>query len=200
MPSPMCRVSGRAPTYTDYVELIFTFYRLLGWGMREITGYMEEYWQLHGLDIAVPSFGQLGERFATLTVPVQNRCQRVAERLARGESISLIVDATGMKFGRANAWHRQKYGRDAGRTPWRKVHLSTDPGMNIHALQVTKDKVSDEAGLSEVLAVNATVDCVIADGAYYSIAQGEAWSASGVLPVSTVGERGRSRSAGHALA
>src|ERR1700675_1307965 len=34
-------VSGREPTYTEgYIELIYTFYRLFGWGMRQITGYM----------------------------------------------------------------------------------------------------------------------------------------------------------------
>ncbi|KWZ58326.1 hypothetical protein WK57_17530 [Burkholderia ubonensis] len=97
--------------------------------------------------------------------------------------IELIVDSTGMNFGRASEWHRQKYGRDARRTPWSKVHLSIDPDMNIHAIAVTEDHVSDEAGLDAVLAVDANVDCVIADGAYYSIAQTEAWSSSGVLPV-----------------
>ncbi|WP_256253315.1 transposase, partial [Burkholderia ubonensis] len=96
--------------------------------------------------------------------------------------LSLIVDSTGMNFGRASEWHCQKSGRDASRTPWRKVHLSIDPDMNIHAIAVTEDHVSDEAGLDAVLAVDAHVDCVIADGAYYSIAQTEAWSSSGVLP------------------
>lgn len=177
-------VSGRAPTYTNaYIELIYTFYRLFRWAMRQITGFMEEYWRLRGLEIAVPSFGQLSERFATLPVPVQQRCQRVADRLANGEAISLIVDSTGMSFGRASEWHRQKYGRDARRTPWRKVHLSIDPDMNIHAISVTETTVSDAAGLHAVLAVDAPVDCVIADGAYYSIAQTEAWSSCGVLPV-----------------
>ncbi|MGC3030498.1 IS5 family transposase [Burkholderia sp. DN3021] len=177
-------VSGRTLTYTNaYIELIYTFYRLFGWAMRQITGLMEEYWRLRGLEIAVPSFGQFSERFATLAVPVRQRCQRVADRLANGEAISLIVDSTGMCFGRASEWHRQKYGRDASRTPWRKVHLSIDPEMNIHAIVVTEDDVSDEAGLDAVLAVDAPVDCVIADGAYYSIAQTEAWSACGVLPV-----------------
>jgi Transposase DDE domain len=161
-------VSGRNPTYTNaYVELIYIFYRLFGWGMRQTTGYMEEYWQLRGLDIAVPSFGQLSERFATLTVPVKHRCQRVAERLARGESIRLIVDTTGMKFGRANAWHRQKCGRDAGRTPWRKIHLSIDPGMNIHALQVTEDKVSGEAALNGAARVKVVVASVKQHEAVY---------------------------------
>ncbi|MGC3030440.1 IS5 family transposase [Burkholderia sp. DN3021] len=177
-------VSGRAPTYTNaYIELIYTFYRLFRWAMRQITGFMEEYWRLRGLEIAVPSFGQLSERFATLTVPVRQRCQRVANRLAQGEAISLIVDSTGMNFGRASEWHRQKYGRDASRTPWRKVHLSIDPDMNMPAIAVTETTVSDAAGLPAVLAVDAPVDCVIADGAYYSIAQTEAWSSSGVLPV-----------------
>jgi hypothetical protein len=37
-------VSGREPTYTSaYIELIYTFYQLFGWGMRQITGYMEDY-------------------------------------------------------------------------------------------------------------------------------------------------------------
>ncbi|OJB44887.1 hypothetical protein BGV60_29415 [Burkholderia ubonensis] len=141
---------------------------------------MEEPWRLRGLEIAVPSFWQLSERFATLTVPVQQRGERLADRLANGEAISLIVNSTGM--GRASEWHRQKSGRDASRTPWRKVHLSIDPDMNMHTISVTETTVS-AAGLHAVLAVDAPVDCVIADGAYSRIAQTEAWSSSGVPPV-----------------
>lgn len=33
------------------------------------------------------------------------------------------------------------------------------------------------------LAVHAIVDCVIAGGVYFNVAQTEAWSASGVLPI-----------------
>jgi hypothetical protein len=48
-------VSGREPTYTAaYIELIYTFYRLFGWGMRQTTGYMEDFWATRGLDIPVP--------------------------------------------------------------------------------------------------------------------------------------------------
>ncbi|MEN2473258.1 hypothetical protein [Burkholderia sp. GS2Y] len=39
------------------------FYRLFGWRMRQITSHMHEFWALRGLDIAVPSFGLLSERF-----------------------------------------------------------------------------------------------------------------------------------------
>lgn len=151
--------------------------------MPQMTGFMQEYWRLRGPDIPVPSFGQLSERFATLTVSVQQRCQQVADRLAKGETISLIVDSTGMNFGRASEWYRRKCGRDARQTPWRKVHLAIDPEMNVQAISVTGTEVSDVAELDAVLAVDANVDCVIADGAYYNIAQTEAWSSSGVLPV-----------------
>ncbi|WP_090812734.1 hypothetical protein [Paraburkholderia tuberum] len=43
--SPYVRgVSGRLPLYTRaYVELLYTFYRLFGWGMRQTTGYTEDY-------------------------------------------------------------------------------------------------------------------------------------------------------------
>jgi hypothetical protein len=67
-------VSGREATHTDaYIELIYTFYRLFGWGMRQITGRMEEFRAIRGLDIAVPSFGHLGDRFAALTISIRQR-------------------------------------------------------------------------------------------------------------------------------
>ena len=49
-------VSGQQATYqTAYVELIYTFYRLFGWGIRQITGYFEDLWRTRGLDIPVPA-------------------------------------------------------------------------------------------------------------------------------------------------
>jgi hypothetical protein len=55
--SPYTRgVSGRTSSYrAPYVELIYTFYRLFSWGMRQIAGYMQDYWKTLGLDIPVPS-------------------------------------------------------------------------------------------------------------------------------------------------
>jgi hypothetical protein len=146
-------VSGREPTYTDaYVQLIFTFYRLFGWGMRQITGYMEDYWASRGLDIAVPSFGQLSERFAALEPHVTQRCETVARRLARGENVSLIVDSTGLSFARASQWYEQKYRRRPARTPWRKLHLAIDADMNVHGVALTGTDVSDSEGLERLMA------------------------------------------------
>ncbi|WP_075553188.1 transposase [Candidatus Paracaedibacter symbiosus] len=36
-------VSGQQSTYTPaYIELIYTFYRLFDWGIRQITGFFED--------------------------------------------------------------------------------------------------------------------------------------------------------------
>jgi hypothetical protein len=184
-PSPYTHgVSGRSSLYlTPYVELIYTFYRLFSWGMRQITGYMEDYWATRELDIAVPSFGHLCDLFAALDVKVTQRCERLARRLADGKDVSIIVDSTGMSFGRASEWYEQKYGKKAAKTPWRKMHLSIDADMNVHSIAITGTDVSDHEGMDRMMPTDIPVDRVIADGAYYSIERVEALSHSGVLPV-----------------
>jgi hypothetical protein len=177
-------VSGSQPTYTEaYIQLIFTFYKLFGWGMRQITGYMEDYWATRGLDIAVPSFGHLCDRFAALTPEITLRCERAVQRLARGEALSAIIDSTGLSFGCASQWYEAQYGNKPARTPWRKMHLAIDADMNIHAIRMTTDDVSDSEGMDRLLPVDLPVERVIADGAYYSIERTEALSQAGITPV-----------------
>jgi hypothetical protein len=105
--------SGREATYTDaYIELFYTFYRLFGWGTRQITGQMEEFWAIRGLDIGVPSFGHLSDRFAALKIIIRQRCERLRRSLANGEAVSLIVESTGMQFGRrVNGTNRNTAGK-----------------------------------------------------------------------------------------
>jgi hypothetical protein len=177
-------VSGREPTYTTgYIELIFTFYRLFGWGMRQITGCMEDYRATRGLDIPVPSASQPGERFASLELSVTQRCEHLARRLARGETVSLIVDSTGLSFGRASQWYEEEYGQKPARTPWRKMHLSIDADMNVQAIRITTTEVSDSEAMDTVLPADVPLDRVIADGAYYSIERTQAFSKAGITPV-----------------
>jgi Transposase DDE domain len=168
--SPYTRgVSGRTSSYrAPYVELIYTFYRLFSWGMRQIAGYMEDYWKTLGLDIPVPSYGHLSDLFSKLDIAVKQRCKRLARRLANGEDVTVIIDSTGSGFDRASQWYEEKYGKKATRTPWRKMHLAIDPDMNIHAIEITGTDVSDSEGMDRVLPTDLPIDRVIADGAYYS--------------------------------
>jgi hypothetical protein len=126
---------------------------------------MEDYWATRGLDIPVPSSSQLCERFAAVQVSVTQRCEQLARRLASGEAIIMIVDSTALSFGRASEWYEQKYGRKATQTPWRKMQLSIDADMNVHAIRTTTRDVSDSEGMGAVLPAFLPVDRVIADGA-----------------------------------
>jgi hypothetical protein len=69
---------------------------------------MEEFWAIRGLDIALPSFAHLSDRFAARTISIRQRCERLRRCLANGEAVSLIVDSTGVQFGRASECHEQK--------------------------------------------------------------------------------------------
>ncbi|MFM0068837.1 transposase [Paraburkholderia aspalathi] len=111
------------------------------------------------------------------------RCEQLARRLARGEKISFIVDSTGLSFGRASQWYEEKYTQKAARTPWRKMHLSIDADMNVHASRIITTKVSDSEAMDAVLPADVPLDRVVADGAYYSIERAEALSGAGVTPV-----------------
>ena len=79
--------------------------------MRQTLGFVEEYWMLRELDIAVPSVGQFSTRLKTVSVRIKQHCRQLADRLARGEAVTLIADSTGLSFGRASGFCRAKANR-----------------------------------------------------------------------------------------
>jgi hypothetical protein len=137
--SPYTRgVSGRTSSYrAPYVELIYVL-SPFSWGMRQIAGYMQDYWKTLGLDIPVPSYGHLSDLFSKLDIAVKQRCKRGWPRLANGEDVTVIIDSTGLSFDRASQRYEEKYGKKAARKPWRKMHLAIDPGMNIYAIEIIR--------------------------------------------------------------
>lgn len=94
MPRPTRRACGSRSHHAQaYIELICTFYRLFGWGMRQISGYMEDYWATRGLAIAVPSTSQLSERFAAMQVPLRQRaCQVLCDNVGSAKRLSTRRD------------------------------------------------------------------------------------------------------------
>jgi len=177
-------ISGKLPINEDaYIQLIFTFYRLFGWAMRQITGYMEDYWRSLRLNIPIPSIGHLSDRFAKLSISVKQRCDRLAKRLANGEAVTIMIDSSGLHFGCANQWYETKYGKKSKQTPWRKMHLAIDADMNIHQIESTDTTVSDSEGLDRVMPADMPIERVVADGAYYDIERNEKLFHAGITPV-----------------
>jgi hypothetical protein len=178
-------ISGQQETYKKpYIELIYMFYRLLGLGIRQITGYFEDLWRTKNLDIPVPSFGHLSDLFSSIPLKVRQFCDRLAKRIAQGESITLILDSTGLRFGKASHWYETKYGKPCDQTPWRKLHLSIDPQMNVHDIEITEAEVADKETMDNLIPdeIAMLLDKVIADRGYYSKKAVEALYNKGVIP------------------
>lgn len=176
-------VSGQQSTYKPpYIELIYTFYRLFCWGIRQMTGYFEHLWKTKKLDICVPSFGHLSDLFASLPVKVKQFCDQVVKTIRSGESVALIFDSTGLRFDKASHWFETKYKKHCNITPWRKMHLSMDPDMNIHGIEITDCETSDIEMMDSLMAT-PTVDKVIADGGYYGIETSQNLYEKGIIPV-----------------
>jgi hypothetical protein len=179
-------ISGQQSTYKSvYIEIIYTFYRLFGWGIRQTTGYFTDLWRTKGLDIPVPSFGHLSDLFAAIPLKIRQFCDKLVQRITRGESVSLILDSTGLRFGKASHWYETKYGKPCTQTPWKKLHLAMDPEMNMHAVAITDYESSDIEMMEELIPENGPqpIEEVIADGAYYSKEGVEKLHKNGVTPV-----------------
>jgi hypothetical protein len=178
-------VAGQQATYKQpYIELIYTFYRLFDWGIRQITGFFEDLWRTKKLDILVPSFGHLSDLFSAIPLKVRQFCDKVAKRINNGEPITLIFDSTGLGFGKASHWYQTKYGKPCNQTPWRKMHLSMDPQMNIHGIDITETEIADidkmEALIPDEIA--NFLEKVVADGGYYSKEIVEKFYNQGITP------------------
>ena len=158
---------GRYAFYQPaYIELIYIHYRLFGWGMRQIQGYFEDLWQIRGLDIPVPSFGSLSDLFGTISLEINQFCHKVQKRIENGEAVDLIADSSGMSFSKASGWYENKYDKPCQKRPWKKMHLSMDPKMTIHALKMTTDRVDDRDVLDDLIPDDLNIDKFIADGEF----------------------------------
>lgn len=177
-------VSGRVAHFSQaYIELMFLFYRLFGWGIRQVTGWVEAYWKQRGIELPVPSFGHLCDLFARLDMAVKQRCMKLAASLKHGENIILIVDSTGMRTDGSGEWYQHKYANHVSRKGWANLHLAIDPEDNCLAVEVTSEKIGDSPVLDRFLEADIPVGKIIADGAYYQIERNQKLIFQGIIPV-----------------
>jgi hypothetical protein len=107
--------------------------------------------RLHASLLGQPGAGyrsaQLCDRITALERNVTQRCEQLARRITRGETVSLIVDSTGLSFGWAGQLYEEKCGKKADRTPWRKMHLGIEADMNIHVIPITATEGAGSEGM-----------------------------------------------------
>ena len=85
------------------------------------------------------------------------------------DGLYLIVDSTGLKFLGEGEWKRKKH-QPEYRRQWRKLHIGIDAKtLQIRAVQLTTNNVSDSQVLGDLLdqiPQDERVDSVYTDGAY----------------------------------
>jgi hypothetical protein len=152
--------------------------------MRQMGGYFEDLWKTKGLDIPVPSFGHMCDMFSNISIETKQYCDKLVRRINNGESIDLILDVSRMRFDRASHWYETKYGKPCKNKPWRKLHISMDPEMNVFSVELKDNDTSDIAEMPNLIDIEGvSVASVTGDGAYYSKEVVEQLHNKGITPV-----------------
>jgi len=112
-----------------------------------------------GLDLPVPHPSISSRRASTLDV--------VLPRQSAGESLQILVDATGLKVYGEGEWEVRAHGYRKPRT-WRKLHLAVDEATaEVVAVVATTSNVSDKEVLPNLLEqITDEIEQVTADGGY----------------------------------
>ncbi len=136
---------GRSPKFSDAaIQLCLTLKNLFGLALRQTTGLVESGLQLCGLTWPVPDFRTLCRRQRDLNAQIPYSLNKAG--------LHLLVDSTGIKFLGEGEWKCKKHGAKY-RRQWRKLHIGINADtLQIRAICVTSNNVSDASVLSDLLA------------------------------------------------
>lgn len=153
---------GRSPKFSDAaIQFCLTLKNLFGLALRQTTGLVESVLQLCGLAWSSPDFSTLCRRQRDLDVQIPYTRSKAG--------LHLLVDSTGIKFLGEGEWKCKKHGAEY-RRQWRKLHIGIDADtLQIRAICVTSNNVSDASVLSDLLEQlppDETLQSLIGDGAY----------------------------------
>ena len=170
---------GRSPKFSDAaIQFCLTLKNLFGLALRQSTGLVQSVLQLSGLAWPAPDFSTLCRRQLGLNV-------QVPYTRSQG-GLHLLVDSTGIKFLGEGEWKCKKHGPER-RRQWRKLHIGIDAQtLQIRAICVTSNNVSDAAVLPDLLQQlpeDEALESLTGDGAYDTQPVYEAVIQRGAVPI-----------------
>lgn len=170
---------GRSPKFSDAaIQFCLTIKNLFGLALRQSTGFVQSLLALSDLPWPVPDFSTICRRQSSLDVQVPYRSSQAG--------LHLLVDSTGIKFLGEGEWKCKKHGTEY-RRQWRKLHIGIDAQtLQIRAICVTSNEVSDAAVIAQLLEqvpLNETVLSLTGDGAYDTQPVYEAVIHRGAVPI-----------------
>ena len=153
---------GRNQTYSDAaIQCCLMIKSLFRLSLRMVTGFVQSLIKLCGLSWTAPDYSTLCRRQKQIDIAIsyqQSRC-----------GLHLLVDSTGLKFLGEGEWKRKKH-QPEYRRQWRKLHIGLDAKtLQIRAVQLTTNNVSDSQVLDDLLnqiQSDECIDSVYRDGAY----------------------------------
>ena len=129
--------------------------------LRMVTGFVQSLIMLYGLTWTAPDYSTICRRQKHIDIAIshQKSC----------DGLHLLVDSTGLRFLGEGEWKRKKH-QPEYRRQWRKLHIDIDAEtLQIRAVQLTTNNVSDSQVLEDLLAqipLDEQINSVYTDGAY----------------------------------
>lgn len=153
---------GRNQTYSDSaIQCCLMIKSLFRLSLRMVTGFVQSLIQLSGLSWTAPDYSTICRRQKHLDIAISYQKSNAG--------LHLLVDSTGLKFLGEGEWKCKKY-QPEYRRQWRKLHIGIDAEtMQILAVQLTTNNVSDSQVLGDLLdqiPPDEQIDFVYTDGAY----------------------------------
>ena len=125
---------------------------------RMVTGFVQSLIKLSRLDWSTPNYTTLCRRQKYIDIAI---CYQKSS-----DGLHLLVDSTGLKFLGEGEYKCKKHG-DKYRRQWRKLHIGIDAEtLQIYAVQLTTNNVSDSQVLGNLLAqipLDKRIDSVYTD-------------------------------------
>ncbi|AMW80407.1 transposase [Acinetobacter sp. TGL-Y2] len=153
---------GRNHTYSDTaIQCCLMIKSLFRLSLRMVTGFVQSLIRLCGLDWIAPDYSTICRRQKHIDIAISYQ--------KSSDGLHLLVDSTGLKFLGEGEWKRKKH-QPEYRRQWRKLHIGIDAKtLQIRAVQLTTNDVSDSQVLEDLLAqipLDEQIDSVCTDGAY----------------------------------
>ena len=150
---------GSQYDYSDQAILVMlTIKEVFHLTNRGVEGFVCSLFRMMKINLPVPDHSTLSKRGKTLKVKLPKKTN---------QSLNIVMDSTGLKIYGEGEWKVRMHGVSKRRT-WLKLHVGANPkGGEIQAVLLTKNNVSDNQAVAELL---DQIECPIldfaADGAY----------------------------------
>lgn len=150
--------------YSDLaIEVCVTLSLIYKQRLRQNEGYIESLIKLMHLDLDTPDYTTISRRSKDLKI-------KPFAGLSKDKNLVVAIDSTGVKIHGEKEWQQEKYKNTKTRKSWRKLHIAVDEEGFIVASSLTNRDVSDCAQVPVLLdQIEASIDSVLADGAYDQI-------------------------------